>query len=351
MAKGRKAEKRAKEAGLIARLVHEFLDEYAPTHLTESAHTLKSYRDAASMYLAYLESRGVTPCSLSREHFGRDWVEGWLDWLGSERGNSNDTCNVRLASLRKLIEYMGTREPGMLYLHAEAKLVRRRTPDGKGVRSLSKEAVTALLAEPDTSTRMGRRDVTFLTLVYSTACRLDEARTLTAGKVHLDGPKPYITVLGKGGKPRSAYLLPKVTAMLRAYMREALGDDPDPSALLFPSPSTGGPLTERAWDKRIKRHARAAHEKCSAVPTDAAFHMLRHSKATHWVEGNELNIVEVQHLLGHEQLETTMVYVDVTGPQRLDALGTLEDESESSLGKKWKNRDGGLIGFCGLRGR
>ena len=49
--------------------------------------------------------------------------------------------------------------------------------------------------------------------------------------------------------------------------------------------------------------------------------------------------------------KTTMVYVDVTGPQRLDALGTLEDESESSLGKKWKNRDGGLIGFCGLRGR
>jgi hypothetical protein len=81
---------------------------------------------------------------------------------------------------------------------------------------------------------------------------------------------------GFGGQSFMADMLPKVTAMLRAYMREALGDDPDPSALLFPSPSTGGPLTERAWDKRIKRHARAAHEKCSAVPTDAAFHMLRH---------------------------------------------------------------------------
>lgn len=229
--------------------------------------------------------------------------------------------------------------------------MRRLDPDGKDVRALGKEAVTALLAEPDTSTRIGRRDATFLTLVYTTACRLDEARTLAAGRVHLDGPKPYVTVRGKGGKVRSAYLLPKAAAMLRAYMREVLGDEPDPSALLFPSPSTGGPLTERAWDKRIKRHARAAHEKCPAVPVDAAFHMLRHSKATHWVEDNDLNIVEVQHLLGHSQLETTMVYVDVSGPQRLDALETLEGESDAGLGKKWKGEDGGLLGFCGVRGR
>jgi len=349
----RKGKARAAEAALVTRLVHEFLDSYAPTMVTKSAHTLKSYRDAVGLYLDYLESEGVTTSTISREDFERARIEGFVAWPRRVRGNSNDTCNVRLAAVRRLVRYMASREPGMRYLEPEAKAVERQKPDKRPVETMSEAAVGSLLAEPDPSTATGRRDLTFLTLVYSTACRIDEARTLTAGNCRLDGPKPHVVVRGKGGKVRTAYLLPRAAAMLRAYVAEVLGPDPDPGAWVFPSPSRKGePITARALDKRIKRYAESAHEKCPEVPAKTHMHMLRHAKATHWVAGNDLNIVEVQHLLGHEQLSTTMVYVDLAGPPVTDALATLEDESDSRLDKRWKTAGQPaptLRGACGLK--
>lgn len=341
--------RREAEAALVARLVHEFLDEHAPTRLTESPHTLKSYRDAASSYLDYLESRGVTPDSLSRGHFEREWVEGWIAWLKSDRNNSNDTCNVRLGSLRALLEFMGRREPGMLYLSLEARLIERQQPSEPHVEPMSEAAVAAILDEPDTSTRIGRRDATFFTLVYSTACRLSEAAGLTVGRVHAEGPRPYVTVRCKGGGTRTLFLLPRAASLLRLWMREALGDDPADSALLFESPTVeGSPLTGRAWDMRFKTYARRARAKCPEVPEKPHIHQLRHSKATHWVASNDLNIVEVQHILGHRRLSTTMVYVDVAGPKTAEALATLEGEADEAPKKRWKRDDGTLRGACGL---
>ena len=57
---------------------------------------------------------------------------------------------------------------------------------------------------------------------------------------------------------------------------------------------------------------------------------------THWVAKNNLAIVEVQHLLGHEHLDTMTVYVGVAGPQDAEALATLQDEKDASLDKWWK---------------
>lgn len=338
----------AGEAALVARLIHDFLGTHAPTVITDSPNTLRSYRDALSLYLSYLESRGVTPGSLSRDHFGREWLEGFVAWLKEVRGNSNGTCNVRLSCLRTFLEYAGGREPGMLGPHVEAGLIRRQSSEGRKVSGMSREAVRAMLAAPDTSNARGRRDVAFLTLMYSTAARLDEVRTLTAGRVALDADTPHVTVRGKGGRMRTCYLLPKTAALLRAYASEALGDDPDPGSLLFESPvKPGCPLSERAWDKRIKAIAAIAHETCADVPLDAHCHQLRHSKASHWVE-DKVSVAEVQRLLGHRQLATTMRYIDSLVPREAEALATIEGETGAE--KRWRREDGSLKGFCGLGG-
>ena len=56
---------------------------------------------------------------------------------------------------------------------------------------------------------------------------------------------------------------------------------------------------------------------------------LRHAKASHWLEDG-MNIVQISSLLGHEQLQTTMVYLDITMEQELKALATLEDENDKT---------------------
>lgn len=92
-----------------------------------------------------------------------------------------------------------------------------------------------MLEAPDTGTKIGRRDLVFLTLLYATAARLDEIRPIKQSDIHLDAVKPYINLLGKGQKIRTAYLLPRAVTLLNAYIKEVFGKSPDPEALLFPS--------------------------------------------------------------------------------------------------------------------
>ena len=61
-----------------------------------------------------------------------------------------------------------------------------------------------------------------------------------------------------------------------------------------------------------------------------------------------MNIVQISFLLGHEQLQTTMVYLDITLEQELQALATLQDEKARTVSKKWKTGSSSLAAFCGV---
>lgn len=242
--------KPSQDAAQIARRVHEFPGDHAPRLLTASDNTLKAYRDALTLYFEFLQSKGVTPATLRRAHLERAWIEDWMKWLMEERHNKPQTVNNRLASLRTFLERLGSRDVGLAYPCVEARRTRRLTVPKRHVEGLSRKAVEALLAVPDASTAIGRRDLTFMTTMYGTGARLDEVRSLTWGQVRLDAPKPHVTYLGKGNKARTVFLQPRAAAMLRKYAAEALGPEPKSSDLLFPSRTKGGPMTEAAWDKR-----------------------------------------------------------------------------------------------------
>lgn len=338
------------DAARITRYISEFLDVYAPNFLTNSEHTLKSYRNAVTLYVSFLETEGIKPVSLSRKCFERDFIENWISWMKDSRHCSPDTCNVRLASLRVFLEFLGDKEVEYLYLFQDAKKIKRQKCVKKKVHGLTRDAVAAMLAAPDLSTKTGKRDVVFLTVLYATAGRLDEIRSIKISQVHLDAPKPYITLFGKGGKMRTAYLLPRAVANIRVYLKEIHGRAPDPDAYLFYSRVGGrySKLSEPALDKRIKLCAEIAHKKCAEVPLEVHAHQFRHAKASHWLEDG-INVVQVGFLLGHEQLETTMRYLDITTEEKAKALATLEGETQKFTCKKWKSSNGTLIDFCGLK--
>lgn len=243
---------------------------------------------------------------------------------------------------------MGRREISQLYLSEDATKIQRKKEVRKKVKGMSKKAVQVLLSVPDLSTKAGRRDLTLMIIIYSTAARMDEILSLKRDQLHLDAVKPNVTIIGKGRKIRTLYLLPKAVAHLKKYLKEFHGDDPDPEAYVFYSRNTGlyGKMSQPAVNKQLKKHARAAHEICDALDLHA--HRLRHAKASHWLEDG-MNIVQISFLLGHEQLQTTMAYIDITLEQELKALATLEDDNDKKISKKWKNIKGGLAEFCGVK--
>lgn len=342
--------KKTSDAAKLSRYIAEFLYDYAPNFLTYSPHTIKSYRDTLTLYITFLESQGVLPQEFNREHFERKYIEKWLLWLSQTRKCCPDTCNVRLGALRVFLEYLGTRDIALLYLCHEAKLIKRLKCVKKKVNGLTKDVVTAIMDEPDLKTKTGRRDLTLLMLLYGTAARIGEVLSLKVENLHLDTPKPYVNLYGKGGKMRTAYLLPRITNNLKGYLKEFHGTKPDPNAYLFYSRvgEDRGMLTETAIDKRIKRYAISAHEKCEDVPVNTHAHQFRHAKASHWLEDG-MNVVQVSFLLGHEHLETTMKYLDISTEDKVRALATLEDEKRQDVPKRWKSSGDTLLDFLGLK--
>ena len=107
-------------------------------------------------------------------------------------------------------------------------------------------------------------------------------------------------------------------------------------------------MSQTAVDRFLKRYVSKCHVQCPDVPLNLHAHQFRHAKTSHWLEDG-MNIVQISFLLGHENLQTTMVYLDITTEQVSEALATLEEEKDRVVEPKWKKSDGSLIDFCSLR--
>jgi site-specific recombinase XerD len=317
---------------------------YAPAHLTDSENTLKSYQVTLGKYLGFLEDdKGFSIQTISAECFEKQVIEEWMRHMRNIERLSPDTCNIRLGGLRTYLKYLGTREVKYKYLYSEAIDIPLMKTEKKKVSGLSKKAVKTLMTAPNQSTPAGRRDLVFMIIAYGTAARMSEILSIKVGHLFLDGSKPHVTVIGKGGKVRTLYLLPKAVAHIRKYLNTAHGENPDPERYLFYSRNGNKEerISSKAIEKRLRMYAEKAHEKCSDVPLDLHAHQFRHARASHWLEEG-MNIVEISVLLGHEQLATTMRYLDISTDDQIKAMATLEDENDSKVSAKWKNNNGSL---------
>ena len=226
--------KSGKEARFLSKSVSEFISVYAPAHLTESENTLKSYQATLGKYLGFLEdNKGFSIQTISSECFERPVIEEWMRHMRNIEHLSPDTCNIRLGGLRTYLKYLGTREVKYKYLYSEAVDIPLMKTEKKKVSGLSKKVVKALMAAPNQSTPAGRRDLVFMIIAYGTAARMSEILSIKVGHLFLDGSKPRVTVIGKGGKVRTLYLLPKAVAHIRKYLNTAYGENPDPERYLF----------------------------------------------------------------------------------------------------------------------
>ncbi|MEH7361196.1 tyrosine-type recombinase/integrase [Priestia megaterium] len=339
------------EARELAQYIHTFLDNYAPTQKTTSQHTLKSYNIALTLYIGFLSDvKSVSPENLSAGCFEQPVIEEWLTWLMKNRNCSPETCNLRLSSLRVFLKFLGSRDIKYLYLSNDATRIESRKTTKKNVQGMSREAVKALLAVPNPQTRTGKRDITFMVFLYGTAARLDELLDMKISQLHLNDQKPYAIIIGKGRKIRTLYLLPKAVAHVKSYLKEFHGNKPTPDDYVFYSRNTGknGKITQPAIAKMLKKHAKAAHGICGDVPLGLHAHQFRHAKASHWLEDG-MNIVQISFLLGHSNVQTTMIYLDITTDAELKAMATLEDENDAKVSKKWKSNSKDLSSFCGLK--
>jgi integrase/recombinase XerD len=184
-----------------------------------------------------------------------------------------------------------------------------RRPQGLP-KALSVSEVAKLLEGPDLETALGVRDKALLEFLYATGSRVSEAVMLDQIDVDMDEATALVT--GKGSKQRFVPLGSFAVAALRSYhpiRRDLIGKRQDPGAVFVSV--RGRRLTRQAVWQIIKKTAAAS----GLDIEDVSPHVLRHSAATHMVEGGA-DLRTIQELLGHANISTTQVYTRVS-PQHL----------------------------------
>ena len=282
-----------------------------------SEHTVRAYVGDLTSLLDHAQRLGVK----HPEELELTTLRSWLARLRST-GSARTTLARRAAAARAFTAWarrsaLIERDPGELLVSPRAH---RTLPD-----VLAADEVTALLdglrvaepsvTEPDppgsdqgpgaAQSALALRDQLVVELLYATGIRVAELVALDIGDIHRD--RRVLRVLGKGAKERTVpFGLPADRALERWLVggRPALTQPASAAALLLGQ--RGGRLGQR--DVRRIVHARVA--RVPGAP-DIGPHGLRHSAATHLLEGGA-DLRSVQELLGHASLATTQIYTHVS---------------------------------------
>lgn len=162
--------------------------------------------------------------------------------------------------------------------------------------------IDMMIAQIDESTPEGRRNHAIIETIYGCGLRVSELVNLEISKLFLD--EGYIVVSGKGNKQRIVPISPVAIALIREYLPErgANGIEPGEENIVFLN-RRGHRLTRQMIFTIIRRLVSLAGIKKEVSP-----HTLRHSFATHLLEGGA-NLRAIQQMLGHESIATTEIYL------------------------------------------
>jgi len=298
------------------------LETAASTWLTHLAvergaalNTLAAYRRDVARWVAHLHAGGRRQPREVTEADVSAFVVRLRDPADGSAGLSAASAARALAAVRGLHRFWVAEGLVEVDVTREVRSPRlpRRLPKTMGV-----AAVVRLLEAPDLSTPLGLRDRALLELLYATGARISEVVRLDVDEV-VGSDAALVTVLrltGKGDKQREVPVGSHARTALEAYLVRGrpglLGPGADPRALF--RNSRGGRLSRQSAWVVLQRAAETAGLPEPGGPAVGP-HLLRHSFATHLLEGGA-DVRVVQELLGHASIATTQVYTHVS----VDAL-------------------------------
>lgn len=267
-----------------------------------SANTVAAYRRDLTRYLAFLEDRGITTVGEVSPVEVTEFVRA----LSATQARSSVARTV--VSVRTFHQFCA--EEGLAGSNPAAEVspprLEQRLP-----KALSVDDVSRMLEAPDRTEVTGLRDAALLELLYGTGARVSEICGLDVDEVSaaLAEPDAGIRLLGKGGKERVVPLGSYAAKAVADYLVRArptlaqAGKKHTPALLLN---QRGTRLSRQSAWAVLQRAAHAA-----GITADVSPHSLRHSFATHLLDGGA-DLRVVQELLGHSSVATTQIYTLVT---------------------------------------
>lgn len=280
--------------------MHELADAYMDYLTIEkglSANSITAYGADLASYINFLSDNGIENiCDADTTA-----VLGWLVHL-TRQGLSAKSRARHLISIRGFYKYL----TGEKLISAnplkdiDIPKTGRHLP---GVISVNE--VEALLDACETTTSKGQRNLAMMEIMYGAGLRVSELVLLKVVDVNLDAG--LVRVMGKGAKERIVPIGSKAKAAARLWLDQGRSTALKQlsSDFMFIA-RAGKPMTRQAFWKIIKKYALVA-----GIARPVSPHTLRHSFATHLIEGGA-DLRSVQTMLGHSDISTTQIYTHIS---------------------------------------
>jgi integrase/recombinase XerD len=258
-----------------------------------SSNTIEGYKRDLGHFASFLNETPLDQVTLSTLR----------DFTGQLRdsGLSSRSIGRKVSALRQFFAFLA--EEGHLPANP-AELLSAPQTGFQLPKYLDLPAVDRLLSAPDEAKRQGARDRAMLDLLYATGLRVSELVRLRVSD--LDELQGFVRVLGKGGKQRIVPVGGEALASVERYRRELrpclLNGRTSP--YLFVT-ARGSAMTRQAFWKLLRNHGKKA-----GIFKKLSPHVLRHTFATHLLEGGA-DLRSVQTMLGHSDIGTTQIYTHV----------------------------------------
>jgi integrase/recombinase XerC len=274
--------------------------QYLEAERNASPYTVRNYRADLADFFKFLKAKELTLLNEVDRHVLRDYLSHLV-----EVGIAKASIARKLSAIRSFYRYLVREE-----IISENPIEQVSSPklDKRLPSFLTREEMEKLLGAPDLSTPLGQRDRALLELLYASGLRVSELASLTPEQIDLNSNE--IRVWGKGSKERMVLMGEPAAAALKSYLKEGrtklLGKKRSQALFLN---RYGQRLPARSVQRLLEGHAKKAGIGKRVHP-----HMLRHTFATHMLDGGA-DLRVVQELLGHARLTSTQIYTHVTKGQ------------------------------------
>jgi site-specific recombinase XerD len=294
----------------LEQLIAEFL-EYLEIEKGYSPSTIRAYKHYLARFSGWLEETALktSPSDISLELVRKYRV--YLARLKDDYGQplKKITQSYHIIALRAFLRYLSVQRDIPTLPYGKIELSKEKA---RSVEFLNIDQVGRLLESPDISCQVGLRDRAILEVLFSAGLRVSELVKLNRDQINIEHRE--FGVIGKGQKPRVAYLSDMAAFWLDHYLKSRT-DSFKPLFIRY----SGRVETARDGEKmrltvRSVQRIVDKYAKKSCLPLKATPHTLRHSFATDLLTSGA-DLRSVQEMLGHKNVSTTQIYTHVTNPQ------------------------------------
>ena len=308
--------------------VQQFFDLYHFRIKGSSQQTIKAYRQALALFLPFAAKYySIKVASLSIDHLSLPVILAFLDYLQSDRSNAANTRNQRLAVIKSLAKMIRLMYPQKREIADIILAIPQKKSQKKIVAFLYIEEILDVYQAVDLKKPLGFRDYTIVHLLADSGARASEVAMLNVD--YFNPAQKTLTILGKGNKFRLIKLGQKTTDLIKRYITQYR---PHPKPIyqhyLFIN-KHGAPLTRKGIYLMCQKYLSIALEP-KRLKMIHPVHSFRHACAMNMLASGK-SLSDVKNHLGHENIQSTMIYLKMDLRTKREALKKFIEYSQSTL--------------------